>query len=127
MRHHARRILREYNATTEVCFPPFLHPFLVFAHVYRGLCQEESEKRSSLLMELLGEAGEGAYIEPPFYCDYGTQIKAGKKFYLNFDCIILDCALVEIGDNVFCAPKVQIYTATHPLDAAERAKVWPIV
>jgi maltose O-acetyltransferase len=71
----------------------------------------------------LGAGGEGAYIEPPFYCDYGTHIKVGKGFYMNFDCVILDCAMVEIGDNVLCAPKVQLYAATHPLDAAERIKV----
>ncbi|ELR19371.1 maltose Oacetyltransferase [Acanthamoeba castellanii str. Neff] len=100
MRHRARRLLREHNATTE----------------------EEPDKRSALLKELLGAGGEGAYIEPPFYCDYGTHIKVGKGFYMNFDCVILDCAMVEIGDNVLCAPKVQLYAATHPLDAAERIK-----
>ena len=64
----------------------------------------------------------GAYLEPPFYCDYGYNIKAGKNFYTNFNCIILDVAPVTIGDNVLFAPNVQIYTAGHPLDVKSRVE-----
>lgn len=59
-------------------------------------------------------------IEPPFYVDYGTNISVGRNFYANFNCTMLDCAKITIGDNVFLAPGVQLYTATHPLDAIER-------
>lgn len=59
-------------------------------------------------------------IEPPFYVDYGTNISVGRNFYANFNCTMLDCAKITIGNNVFLAPGVQIYTATHPLDAIER-------
>ena len=65
---------------------------------------------------------DNAYLEPPFYCDYGYNIKAGKNFYTNFNCTILDVAPVTIGDNVMFAPNVQIYTATHPLDVKSRVE-----
>lgn len=64
--------------------------------------------------------GENVYLEPPFYCDYGSNIKAGKNFYTNFNCVILDVAEVFIGDNVMLAPNVQIYTAGHPLEKKAR-------
>lgn len=75
---------------------------------------------SGKLSEILGEAGKGSWIEPPFYCDYGFNIKVGKDFYMNFDCTILDVAPVTIGDNVMCGPKVQLLAATHSLDAQKR-------
>lgn len=98
LRRRARALLRAYNQSTE----------------------EEQDLRLGLLHRLLGTAGDGVVIEPPFYCDYGLNIHVGANFYMNFDCVILDCAPVFIGDNVMCGPKVQIYTATHPLQAAER-------
>ena len=75
---------------------------------------------TGILNEILGERGEGSWIEPPFYCDYGFNIKTGKDFYMNFDCVILDVAPVTIGENVMCGPKVQILTATHSLNSEER-------
>ncbi len=80
----------------------------------------ETEKQAAMLKQILGEMGEGSWIEPPFYCDYGFNIKTGKEFYMNFDCVILDVAEVIIGDNVMCGPKVQLLTATHSVDATER-------
>ena len=59
-------------------------------------------------------------IEPPFYVDYGSNVSVGRNFCANFNCTMLDCAKIVIGDNVFLAPGVQLYTATHPLDAIER-------
>jgi maltose O-acetyltransferase len=86
---------------------------------FNGSLPEETEKRLTLLKELLGESGADLHIEPPFFCDYGYNIRVGDNF-ANFSCIVLDCALVAIGDNVFLGPAVQIYTATHPLDVEER-------
>lgn len=60
------------------------------------------------------------YIEPNFFCDYGYNIELGKNFYANHHCVILDAAKVRIGDDVLLGPGVQIYTVTHPLDAAQR-------
>lgn len=81
---------------------------------------DESERRAQILRELFGKSGRELHIEPPFYCDYGFNIRAGDRVYFNFDCVVLDVAEVTIGNNVMFAPKVQIYTATHPLDSALR-------
>ncbi|MBA3533059.1 MAG: sugar O-acetyltransferase [Ardenticatenales bacterium] len=83
---------------------------------------EELAERETLLRELLGAVGQGAYIEPPFYCDYGSHIFLADRIYMNFNCVILDCNRVHIGENTMLGPSVQIYTATHPLQAAERLK-----
>ena len=97
-RAHARSLTRAYNQTTD----------------------EELGRRAALLAELLGDAGEGVWIEPPFRCDYGSNIYLGRNVFLNFDCVILDCARVEIGDNTLLGPGVQVYAATHPLAAGQR-------
>lgn len=73
---------------------------------------------SKIVNELL--QSEGAFINPPFYCDYGNHIKVGKNFYANYNCTILDVAQVTIGDNCQLAPNVAIYTAGHPLHPAAR-------
>lgn len=69
---------------------------------------------SEIVKELLGKS-EGAFINPPFYCDYGTHIETGKNFFANYNCTILDVAKVKIGDNCQLAPNVAIYTAGHPV------------
>ena len=76
-------------------------------------------KISQLVKELLGKS-EGAFINPPFYCDYGTHIEVGKNFFANYNCTILDVATVKIGDNCQMAPNVAIYTAGHPLHPVAR-------
>ncbi len=80
----------------------------------------ERELRERILMELFGTVGDAIWIEPPFYCDYGTNITLGSNVYFNFNCVILDPASVTIGDNAMFGPAVQIYTATHPIGASER-------
>lgn len=67
-----------------------------------------------IVKELLGKS-EGAFINPPFYCDYGSHIEVGKNFFANYNCTILDVAKVTIGDNCLFAPNVSIYTAGHPV------------
>ncbi len=67
-----------------------------------------------IVKELLGKS-EGAFINPPFYCDYGSHIEVGKNFFANYNCTILDVAKVIIGDNCQMAPNVAIYTAGHPV------------
>ncbi len=68
--------------------------------------------------ELLGP--KGAFINPPFYCDYGSHIEVGKNFFANYNCTIIDVAKVKIGDNCLLAPNVAIYTAGHPVHPAAR-------
>lgn len=80
----------------------------------------DNEKRVHLIKELLGSTGESIYIEPNFRVDYGCNIHVGEHFYANYDCIILDAAPVTIGKNCLLAPRVGLYTATHPIDVVER-------
>lgn len=74
---------------------------------------------SKLVKELLGKS-ENAFINPPFYCDYGFNIEVGKNFFANYNCTILDVGKVVIGDNCQMAPNVAIYTAGHPVHPDSR-------
>ncbi len=69
---------------------------------------------ASLIKELFAKS-DGAFVNPPFYCDYGSHIEVGKNFFANYNCTIIDVAKVKIGDNCFLAPNVAIYTAGHPI------------
>ncbi len=92
----------------------------------RNLCQalnntrdSEEEERRRILNELFGYETD-VWLQPPFYCDYGTNIILGEKVFFNFNCVVLDVMQVRIGSHVLFGPAVQIYTATHPLDAVQR-------
>ena len=74
---------------------------------------------AAIVKELLGKS-DGAFINPPFHCDYGSHIEVGKNFFANYNCTILDVGKVKIGDNCQMAPNVQIYTAGHPVHPATR-------
>ena len=74
------------------------------------------EESQEALRQLLGSVKGEAYIERPFYCDYGCNIHLGDKFYANTNCVILDCNRVDIGDRVLFGPGVHVYCAEHPLD-----------
>jgi maltose O-acetyltransferase len=93
----------------------------------RDLCRSlneshanEQELRNRIIRELFASAGDAVWIEPPFYCDYGSNITLGNKVFFNFNCVVLDPAPVIIGSNVLFGPAVQVYTATHPMNASER-------
>jgi maltose O-acetyltransferase len=73
-----------------------------------------------MLHQLLAECGENATIRPPFFCDYGYNIRLGANAFLNFNCVILDVTWVEIGDRTQIGPGVQIYAADHPRDPVAR-------
>ena len=95
----------------------------------RDLCQElnatretQREERRGILRELLGDGGEDVWMQPPFFCDYGANIHLGKNCFFNFNCVVLDVCRVRIGDFTQFGPAVQIYTATHPLNAELRRK-----
>lgn len=90
-------------------------------HQYNQLIAASPEEKHRILEQLLAKCST-LDIQPPFYCDYGKHIIAGENLFMNFNCIILDCALVTIGNNVQLGPNVQIYTAYHPLKAQERIK-----
>ena len=97
-RRHARLLLKALNDTRD----------------------DQTEERSRLITALIPSAGAGVWIEPPFYCDYGSNIALGDKVFFNFNCVVLDVAPVRIGSGVLFGPAVQIYTATHPLSPDER-------
>jgi maltose O-acetyltransferase len=77
-------------------------------------------ERPALLRERLGSVGQGAEIRPPFFCDYGFNIRLGAGAFLNFNCVVLDVVEVTIGDRTQIGPAVQIYAADHPRDPKQR-------
>jgi maltose O-acetyltransferase len=79
-------------------------------------------RRTSLLHELLGRIGDGVEIEPDLRCDYGFNIRLGANTFINFGCVLLDCAEIEIGEHCLLGPGVHLYTATHPLDPEVRVR-----
>ena len=79
-----------------------------------------SDAARQILAELLPHTGENLWVEPPFHCDYGSNIYCGDNVYFNVNCVVLDAARISIGSNVLFGPGVQLYAATHPLDAAVR-------
>lgn len=89
-------------------------------HRLEQLPPTEEEARKALLKELLGKTGEYVTINHGFHCDYGCNITVGDHFYANYNLVVLDCAPVVFGENVFIAPNCGFYTAGHPLDASTR-------
>lgn len=87
---------------------------------YNASIAATQKDHPALLREMLAEVGEGAYVRPPFHCDYGYNISLGKGVFLNFNCVILDVVKVTIGDRTQIGPGVQILTADHPRDPARR-------
>jgi maltose O-acetyltransferase len=84
----------------------------------------DREGRDSILRELLGQIGEGVVVRPPFQCDYGTQISIGAGTFVNFDCVMIDVAPIRIGEACQIATKVQLLTATHPIEPEPRRQGW---
>lgn len=98
-RLRARRLLKELNDSSE----------------------DEQEKRKRVISELLPNSGVNLWLQPPFYCDYGTNLCIGDNVFFNFNCVVLDVMRVEVGSRTLIGPNVQIYTATHPMNHLERA------
>lgn len=87
---------------------------------YNNLASDSKEEKRALLKKLLGNIPENLTIEPNFFCDYGFNIEFGKNCYINHNSVILDCAKVTFGENVFIGPNCGFYTAIHPINAKER-------
>jgi maltose O-acetyltransferase len=85
-------------------------------HAFNSSAPLDLADREEIALSLFGKIGKNSTVRPPFYCDYGCHIFAGDNLYINYDCTILDCNTVHLGNNVLLAPKVQIYTAYHPTD-----------
>lgn len=95
----------------------------------RDLCQAlnasreaDQEVRKYLCTQLFGKGGKTVWVQPPFYCDYGSNIELGERVFFNFNCIVLDVCRVSIGDYTLFGPAVQILTPMHPLNAEMRRK-----
>ena len=95
----------------------------------RDLCQElnatreaDQEQRRRIVRELFGAGGGSVWMQPPFFCDYGSNILLGERVFFNFNCVVLDVCEVKIGDFTLFGPAVQIYTATHPMNAELRRR-----
>src|SRR5258708_35737245 len=93
----------------------------------RDLCQDlnatrekDQDTRRRILIELFGKGGDSVWMQPPFFCDYGSNILLGQRVYFNFNCVVLDVCHVQIGDFTLFGPAVRIYTATHPMNAELR-------
>jgi maltose O-acetyltransferase len=95
----------------------------------RDLCQtlnatreSDREIRRQILLQLFGRGGDTVSIQPPFYCDYGSNIDLGERVFFNFNCVVLDVCPIKIGDFTLFGPSVQILTPVHPLEAGSRRK-----
>jgi len=91
---------------------------------YNATRHDEHELRDRLLRELLGDVGEGVVVRPPFYCDYGSHTSIGARTFVNYDCVLLDVAPIRIGAACQLATRVQLLTATHPIDPEPRRLGW---
>ena len=101
-------LLEELNAVKVLC------------QQYNQLLPTDFAARSQMLQQMLGQADADTFINQPFYCDYGKQIRVGKRFFANFCLTVLDEALVTFGDDCFVGPNVSIYTACHSINPVER-------
>ena len=91
-------------------------------HKYNALSPDKIEERKELIKQIIGKTKNNFHVEQPFYCDYGYNIEIGENFYSNHNLVILDCARVKFGDNVFIGPNCGLYTAEHPIDFEARNK-----
>lgn len=107
-----------------------MDPELVAARARaRDLCQElnatreaQQERRREILTALFGAGGDTVWMQPPFFCDYGSNIRLGERVFFNFNCVVLDVCPIEIGSFTIFGPAVQIYTPMHPMNAELRRK-----
>jgi maltose O-acetyltransferase len=93
----------------------------------RDLCQSlnatregDQDARRQILRQLFGRGGDTVWMQPPFFCDYGTNIELGERVFFNFNCVVLDVCPVRIGSFTIFGPAVQVYTPMHPMNARLR-------
>jgi maltose O-acetyltransferase len=87
---------------------------------YNNSLGRSTDEQRALLRERFGAVGAGCVVRPPFFCDYGFNIRLGANVFMNFNCVVLDVVTVEIGDGTQIGPAVQIYAADHPRDVKVR-------
>lgn len=84
--------------------------------------ESQHEERRRLLSDLFGAGGDTVWMQPPFYCDYGSNIYLGTRVFFNFNCVVLDVCEVRVGDYTLFGPGVQILTPLHPTHAVQRRR-----
>lgn len=78
----------------------------------------------ALLGQLLGAVGEGCWIEPPLYVNWGSRIALGDHVYANTGLTVIDDTFVTIGSHVMLGPRVTISAASHPVDPELRRQAY---
>ena len=108
-------------------YDPFDPDLVAARERARNLCQSlnatreaQRDERRRILCDLLGTGGDTVWMQPPFFCDYGSNIHLGERVFFNFNCVVLDVCDVRIGEYTLFGPGVQILTPLHPLDAELR-------
>ncbi|WBB79331.1 sugar O-acetyltransferase [Micromonospora sp. WMMD882] len=91
---------------------------------FNGSRADDPEGRLAALRDLLGEVGEGAWVRPPFHCDYGSRITLGPRAFVNFNAVFLDVAPITVGADTQFGPNVQLLTPTHPVEPEPRRAKW---
>jgi maltose O-acetyltransferase len=92
----------------------------IFCQNLNATRESQQMERREILTALFGRGGSTVWMQPPSYCDYGSNINLGQRVFFNFNCVVLDVCQVSIGDYTLLGPAVQIYTPLHPLDAVLR-------
>lgn len=102
------QLMKELIRAKDLCFK------------YNSISPLDVENRNKIINDLIGVVGENVNIMPYFWCDYGYNIEIGDNFFSNHNCVMLDCAKIKFGNNVFIGPDCGFYTAGHPIKVSER-------
>lgn len=109
-----------YDANYDVKLLKERHVAKHLCYEYNNLRPSDEEGQQNVMKKLLGKTSGAFCIVGPFWCDYGYNIEIGENFFAKHNTVILDCAKVKFGDNVFVAPNCGFYTAGHPIDFERR-------
>lgn len=111
---------RMYDAMNDECLMQERLRCKDLCHRYNQLLPSQMKEQKEILEKIVGRVGKNPCVVAPFWCDYGYNVEMGDNFFANHNCVILDCAKVTFGDNVFVAPDCGFYTAGHPIDTPRR-------
>jgi acetyltransferase-like isoleucine patch superfamily enzyme len=108
-----------YSAKDEAIFN-IVKDTVHYVEILNKLSNSEIQRRKDFLRTFVAKLDEGAMINSPFYMEFANHLEMGVNSFINYDCIMLNNAMVKLGDNVLVGPKVSFYTAMHPIDAKQR-------
>lgn len=108
-----------YSAKDEAIFS-IVKDTVHYVEILNKLSNSEIQRRRDFLRTFVAKLDEGAMINSPFYMEFANHLEMGVNSFINYDCIMLNNAMVKLGDNVLVGPKVSFYTAMHPIDAKQR-------